>query len=112
MELAVRTAMTRLGGSLLQQLLAADTGHRGRRIDCGKGHLAEFVSYRTRTIETVLGPVTVRRAYYHCAACGRGVVPRDDQLGVGQASLSPGLRKMTARVGAACPFAKAPSVRR
>jgi len=106
-ELAIRTAMTRLGGSLLQQLLAADAGHRGPRIDCGKGHLAEFVSYRTRTIETVLGPVAVRRAYYHCAACGRGVVPRDDQLGVGQASLSPGLRKMTARVGAASPFAKA-----
>ena len=107
MELAIRTAMTRLGGSLLQQLLAADAGHRGPRIDCGAGHHAEFVSYRTRTIETVLGPVAVRRAYYHCASCGGGVVPRDDELGVAEASLSPGLRKMTARVGAASPFAKA-----
>jgi hypothetical protein len=106
-ELAIRTAMTRLGGSLLQQLLAADAGHRGPRIDCGAGHHAEFVSYRTRTIETVLGPVAVRRAYYHCASCGGGVVPRDDELGVAEASLSPGLRKMTARVGAASPFAKA-----
>ena len=107
MELAIRTAMTRLGGSLLQQLLAADAGHRGPRIACGAGHHAEFVSYRTRTIETVLGPVAVRRAYYHCASCGGGVVPRDDELGVAEASLSPGLRKMTARVGAASPFAKA-----
>jgi hypothetical protein len=106
-ELAIRTAMTRLGGSLLQQLLAADAGHRGPRIACGAGHHAEFVSYRTRTIETVLGPVAVRRAYYHCASCGGGVVPRDDELGVAEASLSPGLRKMTARVGAASPFAKA-----
>ena len=63
MELAVRTAMMRLGGSLLGRLLAADAGHRGQRIDCGRGHLAEFVAYRTRTIETVLGPVAVRRAY-------------------------------------------------
>ena len=31
----------------------------------------------------------------------------DDELGVAEASLSPGLRKMTARVGAASPFAKA-----
>ena len=107
MELAVRTAMMRLGGSLLQRLLAADAGHRGQRIDCGAGHLAEFVAYRTRTIETVLGPVTVRRAYYHCASCGRGIVPRDDELGVTGASLSPGLRKMTARAAAATPFATA-----
>ena len=106
-ELAIRTAMTRLGGSLLGRLLGADTGHRGPRIDCGQGHLAEFVAYRTRTIETVLGPVELRRAYYHCAACGRGVVPRDDQLGVAGVSLSPGLRKMTARAAAAAPFATA-----
>jgi hypothetical protein len=106
-ELAIRTAMTRLGGSLLQQLLAADTGHRGPRIDCGKGHLAEFVSYRAKQIETVLGPVTVRRAYYHCAACGCGVLPRDDELGVAGASLSPGLRRMVARAGAVVPFATA-----
>ena len=81
-ELAIRTAMTRLGASLLGQLLATDTGHRGPRIDCGAGHLGEFVSHRTRTIDTVLGPVELRRAYYHCATCRRGVAPRDDQLGV------------------------------
>jgi hypothetical protein len=106
-ELAVRTAMMRLGGSLLQRLLATDAGHRGQRIDCGAGHLAEFVGYRTRTIQTVLGAVAVRRAYYHCASCGRGIVPRDDELGTAGASLSPGLRKMTARAAAAAPFAKA-----
>jgi hypothetical protein len=106
-ELAVRTAMMRLGGSLLQRLLAADAGHRGQRIDCGAGHVAEFVGYRTRTIRTVLGPVELRRAYYHCASCRRGIVPRDDELGVAQASLSPGLRKMTARAAAAVPFATA-----
>jgi hypothetical protein len=39
-ELAIRTAMTQLGASLLGRLLAADTGHRGPRIDCGAGHCA------------------------------------------------------------------------
>jgi hypothetical protein len=106
-ELAIRTAMTRLGAALLQQLLAADTGHRGPRIDCGAGHSAEFMGYRAKTIETVLGPVELRRAYYHCATCGRGVVPRDDELGVTGASLSAGLRRMVARAGAAQPFATA-----
>jgi hypothetical protein len=106
-ELAIRIAMTRLGASLLQRLLAADTGHRGTRIDCGCGDSAQFVGYRDKSLDTVLGRIVVRRAYYHCAVCGRGIVPRDDDLGVAGASLSPGLRRMVARVAAAEPFATA-----
>ena len=106
-ELAIRTAMMRLGAGLLGRLLAADTGHRGPRIDCGTGHVAEFVGYRTKMIQTVLGSIELRRAYYHCPECGHGVTPRDDELGVTGASLSPGLRKITARVGAAVPFTQA-----
>ena len=105
-ELAVRTAMTKLGAGLLEQLLASDTGHRGPRIDCGSGHLAEFVSYRGKTLDTVLGPITLNRAYYHCSDCGHGVVPRDEELGVSHASLTPGLAAMTDRVGTAVAFAK------
>lgn len=107
MELAIRTAMARLGAGLLEDLLATDTGYRGPAVECGAGHEARFVSYRAKTIDTVLGPVEVRRAYYHCARCGHGVVPKDDELGVERASMSPGLRKMTARAAAAVPFAKA-----
>jgi hypothetical protein len=106
-ELAIRTAMIQLGASLLQQLVAADTGHRGPRIDCGKEHLAEFVGYRDKQVDTVLGRITVRRAWYHCAECEHGIAPRDDDLGVAGASLSPGLRSMTARAAAAQPFAAA-----
>jgi hypothetical protein len=83
-----------------------DSGHRGPRIDCGCGHLAEFVSYRTKTLDTVLGPIEYRRAYYHCSDCGHGVVPRDDELGVAHASLTPGPAAMADRVGAGVPFAK------
>ena len=107
MELAIRTAMIALGAELLQQLVATDTGHRGPRIDCGRGHLAEFVGYRDKHLDTVLGAITVRRAYYHCAVCQRGIAPRDDDLGITGASLSPGLRSMTARAAAAQPFAAA-----
>ena len=41
---------------------------RGPRIDCGGGHQAEFVAYRDKSIATVLGPVVLRRAWYHCTA--------------------------------------------
>ena len=106
-ELAIRTAVLELGGSLLGRPLAADGGHRGHRIDCGAGHQGEFVAYRDKTIATALGPVQLRRAWYHCPACGHGLAPRDDELGVAGTSLTPGLRKMIDRAGAAVPFAPA-----
>ena len=39
------------------------------------------------------GPVTLRRAWYHCGQCRHGIAPRDAELSVGQASMSPGLRR-------------------
>jgi hypothetical protein len=111
-ERAIRAAVTGLGGRLLEGLLAADAGHRGAHVDCGAGHQAEFVSYRAKTIATVLGPVRFRRAWYHCRRCGHGLAPGDGQLGVAGASMSPGLRKMTARAAAAVPFAGAAALLR
>ena len=103
-ELAIRTSVTRLGDSLLEGLLGLDLGHRGTRVDCGGGHLAEFSDYRPKTIDTVLGPVRLRRAYYYCTECGHGRLPRDEELGVAGGSLSPGLRRMVDRVGSQEPF--------
>jgi len=106
-ELAIRTAMLGLGGRLLEGLLGIDAGHRGARAGCGAGHQAEFVSYRHKTIDTVVGPARLHRAWYHCAACRHGLAPRDAELGVAGASMSPGLAKMNARAAAAVPFAPA-----
>ena len=92
---------------MLGQLLAADPGYRGSRVPCGQGHQAGFVSYRDKVIDTVLGPVALTRAWYHCAACGHGFAPRDCELGVAGASLSPGLAAMNDRAAAAGPFAAA-----
>jgi hypothetical protein len=52
----------------------------------------------------VLGPLKLERAYYHCAACGRGFCPRDQALGFAAGSLSPGLLQMVAQVGAMVSF--------
>ncbi len=99
--------MLKLGGGMLGQLLAADPGYRGPRVDCGQGHDAEFVAYRDKLIDTVLGPVTLTRARYHCAECRHGLAPRDAELGVAGASMSPGLAAMTDLAAADGPFAKA-----
>jgi len=99
--------MLHAGCGILGQLLAADPGYRGVRLPCGNGHDAEFIAYRDKTIDTVLGPVTLRRAWYHCEACKHGFAPRDAELGVAGASLSPGLTVMNDKAAAAGPFAKA-----
>jgi hypothetical protein len=99
--------MLQAGCGILGQLLAADPGYRGPRADCGNGHQAGFVAYRDKVIDTVLGPVALTRAWYHCAACRHGLAPRDAQHGVAGTSLSPGLAAMNDRAAAAGPFAKA-----
>ena len=55
----------------------------------------------------MLGLVTLTRAWYHCAACRHGLAPRDCELGVAGASLSPGLGAMNDRAAAAVPFGRA-----
>jgi hypothetical protein len=95
---------------MLGELLAADNGHRGPRVPCGQGHEAVFVSYRDKSFDTVLGLVTMARAWYHCAECGHGLAPRDAELGVAGASMSPGLDTMNDIAAAAVPFARAASL--
>jgi hypothetical protein len=99
--------MLQAGCGMLGRLLAADPGYRGPRVPCGQGHEAGFVSYRDKVIDTVLGPVTLTRAWYHCATCKHGLAARDAELGVSGQAMSPGLRAMNDQAAAAGPFAKA-----
>ena len=52
----------------------------------------------------MLGPLTLVRAYYHCATCGVGLCPRDHALGLAQTSLSPAVTRMVGVVGALVSF--------
>ena len=103
----IRAGLIRLGASVLGDLLAADAGYAGPRADCAAGHQADFVSYRVKAVDTVLGRVAIRRAWYHCDQCHHGLAPRDGQLQIAGQGMSAGLRKMTARAAAAVPFAAA-----
>ena len=108
----MRAAMHKLGSVLLEQLLNADHGgHSGPRIACRRGHQAEFIDYRTKDVQTILGDVQLRRAYYHCGDCPEdaehGLIPKDHELDVVGTSFSPGLRRLMARIGAQEAFAAA-----
>ncbi len=106
-EAVIRAGLLKLGGSMLEQLLAADNGYRGPRVPCGQGHEAVFAGYRDKSLDTTLGLVALTRAWYHCTECERGLAPRDAGPGVAGTSLSPGLAAMNDIAAAAGPFAGA-----
>ncbi|MBV8514563.1 MAG: hypothetical protein JO260_04610 [Acidobacteria bacterium] len=54
---------------------------------------------RRKQFHSVLGSLWLKRAYYHCQACGHGYFPRDRHLGMENTSLSPALTRMTGTVG-------------
>jgi hypothetical protein len=108
LEKAMRAALTSAGARLLETVLASDgDGYAGPHAECGNGHRAVYAGARDKTVTTVLGPVAVRRAWYHCAECKHGFAPRDRQLGVAGAAASPGLAEMIALAGAEVSFARA-----
>ena len=82
LEQAMRAALTSAGARLLEAVLAGGGGYAGPHAKCPDGHQAGYAGIRDKTITTVLGPVTLSRAWYHCAACKHGFAPRDAELGV------------------------------
>jgi len=109
LEDAMRAALATAGAALLQAVLdQQDDGYAGPHAACGCGGQAVYAGSRPKAITTVLGEVTLRRAWYHCAACKGGFAPRDRQLGLlPGGTLSPGLAEMTALAGAEVSFARA-----
>ncbi|MDA8334319.1 MAG: hypothetical protein M0Z41_04870, partial [Peptococcaceae bacterium] len=67
---------------------------------------ARYVDRRSKTLTTVLGDITVYRAYYYCHSCCTGWCPKDYALGFGESSLSPGVTRMVGMVAAEEPFMK------
>jgi hypothetical protein len=108
-EQAMRAALASSGAALLQAVLdEQDDGCAGPHSGCGCGGQAVYSGSRPKTITTVLGAVTLQRAWYHCAACRAGFAPRDRQLGLlADGALSPGLAEMAALAGAEVSFARA-----
>jgi hypothetical protein len=104
-EMDIREAMHGIGGKMLEALINADGGaYQGRTIRCEKGHLCEFEAYRSKTVLTVLGPVSVSRAYYSDRECEGGFCPKDRSLDIEGTSNSPGVRRMMSKVGSYRPF--------
>lgn len=107
-EGTVRQAVLALGARVLAAGVAArGTGKEGPHRPCACGATARFEGYRTKDVQTMVGWIPLRRAYYTCGTCHHGACPLDGVLGVARDSLSPGVRRLVCRCGALLPFAEA-----
>jgi len=79
-------------------VVAAGTPAREQSCPCGAA--ARYVRQRPAQVLTVLGTVSITRAYYHCLHCGHGHAPLDRQLGYCAGSTSAGLEEVLALLGA------------
>jgi len=107
-EETVRGGVLAIGARLLAGSVAGrGTGKAGPRLPCSCGDLARCEGYRGKAVQTVVGWITIRRAYYACPACGHGWCPLDGVLGLARDSHSPAVRRLAWRFGARLPFAQA-----
>lgn len=105
LEAALRRRALQLAARALEQRFNRDTSDAisGAHHPCPCGQLARYVDRRAKRFQTVLGDLTLERAYYHCPKCQSGFCPRDIALGLTE-SLSPGVVRMIGAVGATVSF--------
>jgi hypothetical protein len=93
--------------AVAQRLNADHTDQVGPTAPCVRCHQpAHYTGRRAKTFDSVLGPLRLERAYYHCPVCEAGVCPRDAALGLDGTSLSPAVTRMIGAVGAMVSFAE------
>ncbi len=97
----------RVAARAVERRINADTSdHAAPTLPCACGQRARYAGRRGKIIESVLGPLALERAYYHCESCEAGYCPRDSALGIEGTSLSPAVTRMVGLVGATVSFAE------
>ena len=108
-EAEAQQVLRQVGGVLLGGLararVAGQAGERPVCPTCG-GAVRLVEGARPRFVQGLVGEVTVRRPYYHCAACRAGTAPLDVAWGLGRGGLSPALTRVVCRAGIEGAFAQ------
>jgi hypothetical protein len=68
---------------------------------------AKFEGYRAKSFVSLLNPLCLQRAYYHCKHCGQGHCPWDEELALRGQRYTLAVREITALAGIQESFGKA-----
>ena len=103
LETLVRDTSLRIGADFLMKMINSN------RDDCQPmfihpyGAKMKYAGRKEKTFVTVLGDITLKRAYY-IDENGRGYFPRDNKLGMEKDSLSDGVRRMIGHTASVLSF--------
>ena len=108
LEQALRRQVLGLAAQAMAEYFDTDdSDHSSLTIACACGQTAHYAGRRPKTFTTLLGSLTLDRAYYHCAACRSGSCPRDRALGLQDTSLSPATARLVGLAATSVSFAEA-----
>jgi len=110
-ETHLREVLMQIGQQAFQLYLDQDQkrGYEGSSLACPCGGSQKFVRHRPRTLQTLFGPVSYSRAYYHCRGCRMSRVPFDEVQGLGARQVSVPLAKVVSELAETLPFESARS---
>ena len=104
LEGVVRETSLRVGAEVLQSMInSAGDDTPSTIVHPEDGTVFNYAGKRAKTFVTVLGDITLQRAYY-TDGTGRGYVPRDRTLGFDADCLSAGVKRMIGHVTAVLSF--------
>lgn len=117
LEQRVLTSCLALGRTVLEQLFThvAEQAERPARREGECGHRQRLVGMRPKQLHTLMGKVTIRRAYYQCVgqeetqstACSHAHAPYDSVWGPVSGRTSPGVQKLLGKLVARMTLAEA-----
>jgi len=92
--------------ALEDQLKQLGTGYDSSSRPCICSQRQRFLRYSTRHLRSLCGPLSFRRAYYHCPHCGTGTAPMDARLGLSTRDITPGVERAATLLASHLPFAE------
>ncbi len=110
MEQSVQALLRLVGGTLMGTLVEASVAWREKAqpicLHCGQPmRLVDL--RRKRDLRGLVGDFAFARPYYQCRACGGGLAPDDERLGIGAVGYTPALSRVAAMMVTEVPFERA-----
>ena len=103
LETLIRDTSLRVGAGILESMINSDRGGCRPTFTHPDGTVMNYAGRREKTFVTVLGDITLERAYY-TDGNGRGYFPRDEKLGLDKDSLSDGVKRMIGHTASVLSF--------